>query len=110
MLDEQKEVKNPLSVIFGDHGFIGAFLGLLAPLPGVYIYYLIAFHDRMSFHAFLEFVKAPEIFSKVLSLGLLINLPIFFLFIQLKHDRNSMTVLGATILYGAIIAYLKFLA
>ncbi len=109
-IEEPQEQKNMLKSLLKDNGILGTILGLLAPIPGVYVYYLIAFSYRMSFMRFYDFVKTPELFAKVLSLAVLMNLPFFFLFIKFNKDRNAMGVLGATILYGAIIAYLKFFA
>lgn len=108
--EEPKEQKNFLKSLARDSGILGALAGMLAPIPGVYVYYLIAFSYRMSFTHFYDFIKTPELFAKVLSLAVLMNLPFFFLFIKFNKDRNAMAVLGATILYGGIIAYLKFFA
>ena len=108
--DEPKEETNFFKSLLKDNGLLGGIAGLLAPIPGLYLYYLIAFSYRMSFSHFFAFVKTPEIFAKVLSLAVLMNLPFFFLFLKFNKDRNAMFVLGATIFYGAIIAYLKFFA
>jgi hypothetical protein len=98
------------SFIRVDSPWPGLVLGLLSPFLGFYLYYLMEFSNILSFKKFLDFVDTPNLMAKVISLAVLINLPLFFLFIQLRHDKNARSVLGATILYGALIAWLKFLA
>ena len=61
----------------------------------------------MTLRAFIKFISTPDLLSKVMSLSLLMNLLVFFIFIRLKYDLAARSVLGATLVYGAIIAYLN---
>ena len=106
---ENNKKQNPfLSFFKTDSGWLGLVPGIIGPFLGFYVYYQIQFSDTLSLHKFIRFVSTPDLLSKVMSLSVLMNLPIFFIFIQLKYDLAARAVLGATFVYGAIIAYFKF--
>ena len=86
----------------------GVVLGLILPLLGVYVYYLIApFH--MSFTSFVVNVTQMHLTSKVLSLGVLANLVGFLIVFGLKWDRFARGIILATLIYAAIILVFRFL-
>ncbi len=86
----------------------GVVLGLLLPLLGVYLYYLIApFH--MSFSVFLANVFEMHLTSKVLSLGVLANLIGFLIVFSFKWDRFARGIILSTLIYAAIILVFRFL-
>jgi hypothetical protein len=91
-----------------DNTWFGLCVGAIAPVFGYYFYYQLVFADHMSLKQFTNFVHTPDLMSKVLSLSVLMNLPLFFYFIRKRRDYSAKGVLGATLVYAAVIAYLKF--
>lgn len=89
--------------------FLTGFIpGLVAPLLGFYIYFLI-FFKYMGFGKFIEHLQRINMIVSVLSLGVVLNLAIFFLFYQLKLDRSAKGVIAATFIYAFIVVYFKVL-
>lgn len=89
-----------------DHFLAGLLPGLILPLIGFYLYALI-FFNYMSFPTFLNHVIKANLAVSVLSLGVILNLGLFFLFYQLKHDRAAKGVIGATFVYAFLVLYFK---
>ncbi len=87
---------------------VGLILGLIMPVIGVFVYYKIA-GFWMNFHTFIAKVRDLGVSSKVLSLGVLANLVIFLIFINLDFQRTSRGILIATFIYAAIILAMKFI-
>ncbi len=109
-LPEEKSVHPVLAFLKSDKVWYGLILGCLAPFLGFYLYYQMQFSDHVSLPAFLRFIRSPGLLSKVVSLSVLINLPLFFYFIRVHRDFSAKGILGATLVYAALIAYLKFVA
>lgn len=87
---------------------LGLILGLILPVLGFFIVYLILF-PHTSFHYFFNTVKSSHsIASKVLSLGLLINLVPFIFYTSRRLDLTARGILVATVLYFVFIILLKF--
>jgi hypothetical protein len=91
-----------------NHLLIGLFLGLLSPLAALFIYLKLNSRDS-SFMEMLQGFSERKVLSHVVSLSVIINLLVFFIFIWLHKDRSAKGVLGATIIYGLLIVALKFL-
>jgi hypothetical protein len=90
-----------------NHFLTGFISGLLAPLIGFYIYYLISFR-YMGFRSYISRLTEFGLASGVISLSLIANLIVFFYFIRAKTDRSAQGVIGATFLYGMLIVILKY--
>lgn len=95
----QKMSKN--SVVFG---FI---CGVLAPILGFWLYYFFK-TGGFTHMLFLERIKSMHLLSAVLSLSLLSNLALFFVFLQFKLDNSAKGILLATILYAIAGFIIKF--
>lgn len=93
----------------GDHFILGLLLGLIAPLFGFYFYYLLFFH-YMGFQSFYNHVSQSGKLISVLSIGVILNLVLFFIFYQLGKDRSVKGIVGATFIYAFIVLYLKMLS
>ena len=91
-----------------NHFLTGFVSGLLAPLIGFYIYYLISFR-YMSFQSYVSRLTEFGLEGGVISLSLIANLIVFFYFIKIKADGSARGVIGATFLYGLLIIILKYL-
>jgi len=91
-----------------DHLLIGLLLGLLSPIAVLLIYLKLSSPDS-SFLEMLQGFNERKVLSHVLSLSVITNLLVFFIFIWLHKDRSARGVLGATIIYGLLIITLKFI-
>jgi hypothetical protein len=91
-----------------DHFLTGFISGLIAPLIGFYIYYLISFR-YMALGSYISRITELGLASGVISLSLIANLVVFFYFIRKKTDRSARGVIGATFVYGLLIVILKYL-
>jgi hypothetical protein len=86
----------------------GAISGMVMPPVFMALFYLVAFAESIPFSQFMDQLADAHRFSVLLSFGLLGNLVPFFLFYRRQMDRAANGVIGATLLLGAIIVYLKF--
>ena len=68
-----------------DHFLFGFISGLIGPLIGFYFYYLLFFR-YMGFNSFYRHVVSSDKLISVLSLGVILNLALFFIFYQ-HYDR-----------------------
>src|SRR5437899_8927354 len=80
-----------------NHLLIGLLAGLLSPLAALFIYLKLNFPDS-SFLEMLQRFNERKVLSHVVSLSVIINLVVFFIFIRLHKDRSAKGVLGATII------------
>lgn len=83
--------------------------GMLLPLLGFYIYYLL-FFGYMSLDTFIDHVTRSNKAVSVLSLGVILNLGLFYLFYIKEIDKAAKGVIGATFIYAFIVMYFKILA
>jgi hypothetical protein len=83
--------------------------GLLLPLLGFYLYFLL-FFGYMTFSGFFNHVTSPGHAISVLSLGVILNLALFFAFYQMEMDRAARGVIGSTFIYAFLALYFKVLA
>ncbi|MEP7263074.1 MAG: hypothetical protein ABI772_01175 [Bacteroidota bacterium] len=87
--------------------FIYGFLpGLLLPVIGSFIYYLI-FFNLMGLKQFINHIIFNNLFIGVLSIGVILNLGLFFIYYQLEKDRSAQGVIGATFIYAFVVMYFK---
>ena len=86
---------------------IGFVVGIISPFIAFSIYVLFVMELDLFYmiNKVLESNKLPHI----ISLSLLVNLLIFFMKIKTNRDTAARGILGATILYGFVIVYLKFI-
>ena len=89
-----------------DHFLTGFITGLISPLIGFYLYARL-FFDYMSFSAFTEHVIKANLAVSVLSLGVILNLGLFFLFYRIQYDCAARGVIGATFIYAFVVLYFK---
>jgi uncharacterized membrane protein len=86
---------------------LGLVLGILTPIIVLLVYYKINFYylriDTFLFEAFMK-----RIFLPLLSLCVVGNLAVFFLFIQTERNYSARGVLLATLLYAIVVFILKF--
>lgn len=91
-----------------DKLWVGLALGILGPFIGFYIYSLIKF-PQYSFSWYLEFFMSVEVYqSSIMSLSLLFNLLLFFVFIYTNTNRAARGVLMATLIFAPFVVYFRF--
>jgi hypothetical protein len=88
--------------------YIGIIAGLLIPLFSLLVFNLTAFED-MSIGEFVKHILSRGKLSSVLSLGVISNLLVFFIFIWLNYLYSARGVVAATLVYGLLIVLSKFL-
>jgi len=87
---------------------LGVILGLILPVLSFFIIYLLL-SGSLNLVEYFEKVKSTNVFTKLLSLAVLPNLLLFFIFIWLNYLKSARGILGATILSTFIIIALKLL-
>ena len=86
---------------------IGLIVGLIAPFIAFSVFVL--FYLELDLFITINEVAKSNRLPHIISLTLLINLVIFFMKIKTRRDDAARGVLGATILYGFLVIYLKFI-
>jgi hypothetical protein len=90
-----------------DHLIIGLVLGLLAPTLGILIFFYSKFSES-NLSEFLTVSIQEKMLSPLLSLCAVINLAVFYLFIQFDKLQTAKGIILATFIYGLAIVLLKF--
>ena len=90
-----------------DKIWLGLVIGLITPLLVMFVYYRINFYyirvDTFLYEAFMK-----SIFLPLLSLCVIGNLAVFFLFLQTDRYHSSRGVVFATLLYAISVFIMKF--
>jgi hypothetical protein len=86
---------------------LGFILGILIPVISFVIIYLFK-SDEMTFDAYFRFLISMKTLPKLMSLTVIPNLGIFFLFIYKDHYYGARGVLAATIVLAIAILVVKF--
>jgi len=87
--------------------YLGILLGTVVPAITVYIYYFYKF-KTLTFVNFLKRLDAVGIASAIVSLCALPNLLVFFIFIWINYLYSARGVVFATMLYAALVVFLKY--
>jgi hypothetical protein len=91
-----------------DHIVLGIVLGIIAPICGMFAYYLFTYRSQASFGTFIEYFKSVHLFVASISLSCYItNLPIFFLFLWKENYKTARGILFATVAYTVWVMYQK---
>ena len=91
-----------------DNWLIGIILGSITPIIGVYLFYLSQ-HFSYDFGQFITVVASYSFLGQVLSIGVLANLAVFFLFIQTKCYKSAKGVVLVTLIYAFLTLFIKYL-
>ncbi|MCR6719992.1 MAG: hypothetical protein NVV59_06745 [Chitinophagaceae bacterium] len=86
---------------------LGLVLGLLGPIIGLLVIYLIKFSSS-SFGVFLEeFFSNNKLITSIGSLALLANVILFTIYINTHRDKTARGIFLVTLLFGIGILILK---
>ena len=88
--------------------FIGFFVGLLANTVGL-ILAILFLHEDPSIIEIISKSFEEEFLSKLISLGAIMNLFVFFVYIKKKQDYRAKGVLMATIVIALITLILNII-
>lgn len=91
-----------------DSKLLGFLLGLVLPLVGMTLFWGGAYGISGLRDMDILLHELTQL-SAVISIGLLANLPAFFLFYRKRWDESARGVIMATFLYAIPIVYIKFL-
>lgn len=89
---------------------LGILLGLLAPVLGLVIYYLLVFYTKnVSFMEFISYLKQyRSLLTGVSSISLIANALLFTVFINMRKDKTAKGVFVATLIYGIAVVIIKY--
>lgn len=85
-----------------DKMWVGSLLGFICPVMVLVIFYLINY-SHISFYAFLSKYMEHKALVPLFSLCSIINLAIFFLFIQFEKYYAARGVIFSTLIYAIIV-------
>ena len=109
MQDYEKEIEKIRSISYKKYNnfWLGTTLGLLTPLICLFGYWLNSYSFMGFFPAFPRYLMLGKVLAPVLSLCLIPNLGLFFLFLNSERYKTARGFILSTILYGFFIMYLK---
>ncbi|MFL0353924.1 hypothetical protein [Xanthomarina sp. GH4-25] len=87
---------------------IGFIIGLVANTIGLY-FAALAFGNGNDFFTVLRSASSEGILGKLISLGAILNLAVFFIFIKKKQDYRARGVLLATVIIAISTFVFKFI-
>ena len=90
---------------------LGLVLGLIGPLLGLIVIYLVREDFRsLSFIEYLEYVFTEnKLITSIGSLSLLANVILFTLYVNTRRDKTAKGIFLVTLVYGIGILVLKLL-
>ena len=88
---------------------VGIILGLIAPLLVMFCFYLIKY-SRFTIPEFLDLIMGAQIFTPLISLSVIINLLLFFIFYWTHRDYAARGVIFATMIYAFVVVVLKMIS
>jgi hypothetical protein len=86
---------------------LGFALGIIAPILSLVVVYFVRF-DGYTFPEFIQYLIKMKALSPIMSLMVIPNLLIFFIFIWLDHLYAARGVLAATVIDAVLIMVIKF--
>lgn len=89
----------------------GLLLGFIAPIAGLFIYYLIQFKNVTSLPGFFYYVVTEKaLLTAVISVLLVVNAGVFTYYINTRKDRTAKGVFISTCIYGLTALIWKFVS
>ena len=90
-----------------DNIVLSFMLGIIAPMLTFLLYYLINY-NYMPIYTFINFIKLGNLFKPIISLCILSNLAIFYLYIWKNKYKGTRGVIYSTFIWAAFVIYLNF--
>ena len=98
----------PIKKASRDNIYFGAFLGLIFPLFGFFLFYVIFFSNNLSIAEYFDSVFTNHTAAGTLALSLLLNLFVFFMNIWNHKYETAKGIVGMTMFYGIMVIIFKF--
>jgi len=92
-----------------DKVWIGTVLGLLSPIIVFFSFFLIRY-SHMTAGRFFDYVMREGTLSPRISLCVIVNLLIFYIFIWTHRYYSARGIILATFVYASFVIYMKFIA
>jgi hypothetical protein len=92
-----------------DTVWIGTITGLITPIFTLFIFYLVKYNHLTFGQFYTDILLANNIITPVISLCVITNLLVFFIFIWTNRYYNARGVLLATMIYAGYVVYKKFI-
>ncbi len=86
----------------------GVVVGIIAPPVAFYLFCRISFPDISVYDQLLSYIRR-NVLTHVISLSVIINLALFFIFLRMNKEFISRGILGATFLYAFTVLILKLI-
>ena len=86
---------------------LGLILGLMAPVLSMLIVYLIKF-TQFNFQELIDILVSSRVFTKIISLCVIPNLALFFIFLNKNYYYTARGILVATIIFALFVFITKF--
>ena len=86
---------------------LGISAGLLLPFISIIVYWAWGYRLVDFYPQFFHFLLMGRVLSAVVSLCLIPNLGLFFLFLNREYYKSCRGMILSTLLYGFLIVYLK---
>lgn len=87
--------------------WIGAIIGILAPIATLFIVYNTK-NETKTFFEFIDYLRIMGVYLKLLSMCVIPNLFFFFVFIWRNYLAAARGTLFATILYAIVVVILNY--
>ncbi len=87
---------------------LGLVLGMIVPAVTFSILYFIR-HDYMTFRDFLHYIVLRNVYIQVITMSIVPNVLLFFLFVRNGYLSSARGTLIATALFTGIIFLLRFI-
>jgi hypothetical protein len=91
-----------------DRIYIGLILGTFIPLF-VFFLYILFRHGNVQILSYLEILHKFGLLFKVISMCVLVDLPVFYIFIQLKYWRSARGIVMSCFFYAFAVAGYYFM-
>ena len=89
-----------------DSMVLGILLGIVSPFIAFLGYYLINYR-YMTADGFIRYLALGKVYTPLITLCVLANFMVFFIFISKDAYKTSRGILFSTFLYAGFIVYLK---
>jgi hypothetical protein len=93
-----------------DKSLYGFIAGVMLPFIAFYIFYLAKGNHDNGFIGYLKTMSVFNMASPILSVCVIANLGLFYIMLNRNMYKFSQGIVGATVLYGLFIIYLKFMS
>ena len=93
-----------------DSLWIGLVIGLFSPSLPLFIFYLIKYTHISFGDFFSKILMGYNILTPVISLCVITNLLVFFIFVWTNRNHSARGVLLATFMYAGYVVYQKYVA